>query len=476
MEMARVKSSTMPVTTYPPKRFNVLARREFLRAGLAGFAGLSLPQLFRLRGAAAAPGGEPRQVILVWLIGGASHLETYDPKPDSGSEYRGPFAPIATRAAGLSICELLPNHARVADKFTILRSMVHTGFCHQQGAQQLLTGHPVRELRNKPDDPDIFCIVNALRAGTQRDLPYYVGVNPVPYIGSAYLGPACEPFAVTGDPNDPRFEVPNLNITDPALVQRLQERISLRKNFDQLRRHVDRLGTMHALDAFEAQAWNVLTSTAARRAFDLSREDPRVRDRYGRNAWGQQCLLARRLVEAGVDLVTTTFSGPLCGRVQNWDDHAVNHNVFEGMKLRAPPFDQAVAALIEDLHERGLHERVLLVVSGEFGRTPRISYVASSGDGPASAPAGTVQPGRDHWPNATSMLFCGGGIQPGAVVGATDRRGEYVTERIVGVKDFLATLYKHLGIDADRLAFNNFSGRPIPVLAEGRPILELSRG
>jgi hypothetical protein len=451
-----------------------IRRREFLRAGLAGLGSLSLPELFRLRTEGAlAERRERTAVIIVWLIGGASHLETYDPKPLSGSEYKGPYDPIATHVPGMQICELLPRHAAIADKFTILRSLVHTGFCHQQGAQQLLTGHPVRELRNKPDDPDLFSITHHLRADHSRALPNYVGVNPIPYIGSAYLGPAWEAFAVSGDPNDPKFEVPNIGVADPEQSRRLGARIGLRKDFDRLRRDVDRLGNMQAFDSFESQAWNVLTSSESRRAFDLQQEDPRTRDRYGRNAWGQQCLMARRLVEAGVDLVTTTFNGPLCGRVQNWDDHAVNHNVFEAMKLRAPIFDQAVASLVEDLHERGLDKRVLLIVTGEFGRTPKISYVASTGEGAASAPAGTVQPGRDHWPNATSLLFSGGNIAEGEVIGDTDSRGEHAIERRVGVQDFLATVYRHLGVDAERIAFNNFAGRPVPILSDGKPIVEL---
>lgn len=455
---------------------NQMKRREFLRLGLAGFAGLSLPGLCRLRAVAADSSAAKRErtaVILVWLHGGASHLETYDPKPLSGSEYRGPYNPVATTVPGMDLCELLPQHAAIAGKFTLLRSMVHTGFCHQQGTQQLLTGHPVRELKQEPDDPDLFSITHALRTEGQRSVPNYVGVNPVPYIGSAYLGPAYEPFAVSGDPNDPKFAVPNIGLVDRSQGARLENRISLRKNFDRLRRDVDRLGTMQAFDTFEKQAWDLLTSAAAREAFDISREDPRIRDRYGRNAWGQQCLMARRLVEAGVDLVTTTFSGPLCGRVGNWDDHAVNHNVFEGMKLRAPVFDRAVTALIEDLYDRGLDKRVLVIVTGEFGRTPRISYSASTGEGAASAPVGTMQPGRDHWPNATSLLFSGGGIETGRVIGATDSRGENAVERRVGVQDFLATVYRHLGVDTDRTAFTNFSGRPIPIVSDGRAIREL---
>ena len=237
---------------------------------------------------------------------------------------------------------------------------------------------------------------------------------------------------------------------------------------DRLRRDLDLAGSMGALDQYERLAWNMLSSTAAEEAFDLDREDPRVRERYGRNTWGQQCLLARRLVEHGVDLVTTSLLGPLAGRVHNWDDHAVNHHVFDAMHTRAPIFDQAITAIVEDLFDRGLDRRVLLVVTGEFGRTPRISYAADSA-------SGRMQPGRDHWPNATSMLFAGGGIASGQVIGATDRRGEQVVERRIGVLDFLATMYRHLGIDTAALAFNDFAGRPIPLLNGGTAIPELNK-
>jgi Protein of unknown function (DUF1501) len=238
-------------------------------------------------------------------------------------------------------------------------------------------------------------------------------------------------------------------------------------------RTVDQSGLMTAVDAFDAQAWNLLTSAEARLAFDLSQEPESIRERYGRNAWGQQCLMARRLVEAGVDVVSTEFDGPLCGRVANWDDHAVNHHVFDALQFRAPYFDQAISALIEDVYARGLDRRVLVIVAGEFGRTPRISHVASSGGGVASAPAGTVQPGRDHWPRANTMLFAGGGIRTGQVIGATDPRGEDPIERPVTPGDFLATIYQHLGIDYRRTMLRNFRGRPTPIVNEGSPVTEL---
>src|SRR5947209_6443826 len=184
--------------------------------------------------------------------------------------------------------------------------------------------------------------------GPSRALPNNVGVPPIPYLGAAYLGAAHEPFAVHGDPNDPRFEVPNVGVKDPEQLARLGGRVGLRQRLDGLARHADRLAARDAFDDLQGQAWNVLTGPAARRAFDLNREPDRVRDRYGRNTWGQRCLLARRLVEAGVDLVAATLNGPLCGRVGNWDDHAVNHHVFDAMRYRAPFFDQAVSALIED--------------------------------------------------------------------------------------------------------------------------------
>ncbi|MDA0835286.1 MAG: DUF1501 domain-containing protein [Planctomycetota bacterium] len=451
-----------------------IRRRDFLRFGLGGFVGLSLPNLLRLRavGNQSLP-TKKNSVIVIWAQGGASHIETYDPKPDAPAEYRGPYRSIETRTPGLRFCELLPQHAAIADKFTVLRSHVHSGFCHDDGPQQIFTGHKFQGRRQKPDEPDLFSITSFLRYSPERDLPNYIGLNPIPYLGSAYLGPAHEPFAVYSDPNDPQFEVPNIGLKNSDEQSRLGNRIQLRTRLDRLDRQIDQFGNMEALDRFEAQAWNMLTGPSARKAFDISQEDPRIRERYGRNLWGQQCLLGRRLVEAGVEMVTISLNGPLCGRVGNWDDHAVNHHVFDAMKHRAPPFDQAVSALIEDIHNRGLDENVLVVVGGDFGRTPKISHVASSGGGVASAPAGTIQPGRDHWPLAMSFLFSGGGISPGQVIGATDVRGEHAVERIVGVQDFVATIYHHLGIDAAQTQIINFAGRPIPLVQEGKPIPEL---
>jgi uncharacterized protein (DUF1501 family) len=456
-------------------------RREFLRTGLAAFGSLSLGDLYRLRAQSlATPSSERTAVILVWLRGGMSHLDTLDPKPDASSEYRGPYAPIATRVPGMTLTELLPRHARIADKFTLLRSVAHTGGGHPAGSLQVLSGDPDAADKIEPRHPDFMTVASYLHNDPGRRIPNYVGVNPIvrydsfTIAGPGYLGASYAPFSVHGDPSAPNFRVPNIGLSDAQQQQRLGERLDLQNRFDTFRRELDRSGVMNAMDRFQGQALNLLTRPEAAAAFDLSRENERTRDRYGRNAWGQQLLMARRLVEAGVEIVTSTFDGPLCGRVANWDDHAVNQHVFEALQFRMPTFDQAVSALIEDVYQRGLDRKVLVVVTGEFGRTPRISYEPSSGGGVASGATGTVQPGRDHWPRANTMLFAGGGIATGQVIGATDRRGEDVVQRRVGPHDFLATIYRHLGIDYERVTIPDFSGRPNMLVQNGRAIEELA--
>ena len=455
-------------------------RRDFLQAGLAVSAGLTLPDLLRLRAQAPQPRSTERTaVILVWMRGGMSHLDTWDPKPAAPSEFRGPYAPIATRVPGIRLTELLPRHARIADKFTLLRSMAHTGGGHPSGSLQVLSGDSDAADKLQPVHPDFMTVAHHLRYDASRRIPNYIGVNPIvrydsfTIAGPGYLGGSYAPFAVTGDPSAPGFRVPGIGFDDARQEQLLGQRISLQLRFDTFRREVDRSGVMDAMDRFQVQALNLLTRPEAAAAFDLNREDPRVRDRYGRNAWGQRLLMARRLVEAGVEIITSTLDGPLCGRVANWDDHAVNQHVFEALQFRMPTFDQAVSALIEDIYARGLDKKVLVIVTGEFGRTPRITYEPSSGGGVASGSAGTVQPGRDHWPRANTMLWAGGGIATGQVIGGTDRRGEDVIERRVGPHDFLATIYRHLGIDYERITISDFTGRPHMLAQNGRPIPEL---
>lgn len=472
----------------------MMRRRELLKFGMYGFGGVSLSQLLRARAAAddvvAEPGagrrtsknrhGERTAIILVWQRGGCSHLDTWDPKPDAPTEFRGPYSTIDTNVPGIRLTELLPSLSKCADKFTLLRSIAHTGGGHPAGSLQVLAGDTDAKDKTLPVLPDWMSITNYLRHNPKREIPNYVTVNPVDrydaftIAGSTYLGPSYDPFKVLGDPSKPEFKVPNIGLGDPAVAQRFRKRLELKRGLDRVKADIDQTGIMEAVDDFDRQALNLLTSPNAQAAFDLSQEKPAVRERYGMHQWGQQLLMARRLVEAGVEIVTTELDGPLCGRVANWDDHAVNHHVFNALEHRMPTFDQAVSALIEDVYARGLNRRVLVVVAGEFGRTPRISHVASSGGGVASGAKGTVQPGRDHWPRANTMLFAGGGLQTGQIIGATDSRGEDPVDRRVSPGDFLATLYNHLGIDAARIAVPDQSGRPIPILPQGAAIPELT--
>lgn len=465
-------------STTPFRCSGPLNRRGFMQIGLTGMASLSWPALLKLRAEnALKPNSEKKAIIMVWLPGGQSHIDTYDPKPDIGSEYRGPFKTISTNVPGMQLTELLPMSAKIADKFTILRSMNQKAGGHPAGSMQMLSGDSDERDKPKAKLPDWMSVAHYLRSqGEKRSnpLPNYIGVNPpLEYNGPAYLGDAYAPFAVSDDPNRPNFQVPNIGLSDPAETRRLSDRLALRRSLDKMERTFDKEGELGALDEFESQAMALLTNPQTRDAFDLEKEEAATRDRYGRNRWGQQLLLARRLVESGVEIVTSSLSGPLCGRVNNWDDHAVNQHQFEALRFRMPNYDQAVSALIEDIYARGLDKRVLVVVTGEFGRTPKISFERSTGAGDASAPAGTLQPGRDHWPRAFSNIWAGGGIQTGGVIGASDKRGEDVIERPCGPGDFLATIYHHLGIDSSKVTIEDFNGRPTPIVSYGRPIPEL---
>ena len=295
-------------------RFN---RREFLRTGLTGFSALTLSDLYRLRAQAGPLKSGPRTaVILVWLRGGASHLETFDPKPHAPSDFRGPYKAIATNVPGIHISELLPRLATIADKYTILRSIAHTGGGHPAGSLQVLSGDTDSADKLQPTLPDWMSVASFLRSDRIGTLPNYVAVNAVDrydnftIAGPAFLGPTYEPFKVTGDPNQPNFEIPGLQMRAGEQPERLRRRAELKDRLDVIRSNIDQSGVMDAFDAFHVQALNLLTSVQARDAFDLSKEPDHVRDRYGRNQWGQQCLMARRLVEAGVEIIATEFDGP----------------------------------------------------------------------------------------------------------------------------------------------------------------------
>ncbi|MBP85490.1 MAG: hypothetical protein CMJ64_02045 [Planctomycetaceae bacterium] len=447
-----------------------LNRRSFLEAGSLALGGLALGDLLRLRAKATEAGNKPTDtsVILIWLQGGPSHMETYDLKPEAPSDYRGECQPIETVAPGMSVCEYLPMHAKVADKFNLIRSIAHGFANHAGGAGRFLSGYnPLRPLDPLAQYPCLGPVVSKMLEG-RRDpaMPRYVAnANNVYGGGSASLGPAYLPFVVARDPNDPKFAVNNLSLA-PNLKDRLDDRRALLGAIDGVRSDVDRSGVMEALDKYNQQAVNLLTSDCARDAFDISKEDPKLRDRYGRHRWGQRALLARRLVEAGSSFVTMQMQNPsVPGGIGNWDIHAVNGHLFDDTRARLPIFDRAVATLIEDIYERGLDKKVMVIVSGEFGRTPRINPQKGTS-------SKVIQPGRDHYPGAMSVLVSGGGMQTGQVIGSTTSKGERPKDRKLDPNDLLATVYRHLGIDY-REAVPDHNGRPTPLIPGGTPISEL---
>ncbi|MHC4879307.1 MAG: DUF1501 domain-containing protein [Planctomycetota bacterium] len=446
-------------------------RRSFLQAGVLALGGLSLSDVLRLRAAAKETSSEPdtdTAIILIWLQGGPSHMETYDLKPEAPLDYRGEMNPIRTNVAGMDICELLPMHAKVADKFTIIRSISHGFANHAGGAGRFLSGRdPLRPLDPIAQFPTIPTIVNRMKEARSVGVPNYVGsANRVYGGGSSYLGESALPFVVGGDPNADNFSVPNLSMSS-SLKDRLDDRITLLKSFDDMERDIDRNGSLASMDKFNDKAISILTSDKARQAFDISQEDPKTREKYGRHKWGQRALLARRLVESGVTFVTMQMQNPrVDGAIGNWDIHAVNGHLFDDTRARLPIFDRAIAALIDDLYQRGLDKKVMVVVSGEFGRTPRINPQKGTR-------SGVIQPGRDHWPGAMSVLVSGGNMPMGQVIGSTTANGAYAKDNKLDPNDLLATMYRHLGID-HHAAFLDHTGRPMPILPHGKPIAELS--
>jgi len=462
-------------------------RRSFLSTGTLGLGGLGLSDLLRLRAEAAATGAptgaasvDPdTSVIFVWLPGGPPHMEMYDMKPEAPAEYRGPYRPIHTNVPGIDVCELMPRHAKVADKFNVIRSIAHKFADHGGGHKRFLTGRdPLQPTGFVNDYPMVGSVVAKMRSHLQRGVPNYIcgtarnnhNVDAFSF-GAAYLGSSFTPFTFTGDPTDAKFKIQDLAIEE-SMAERLEDRVELLTSLDRLRRQVDNSGVMDSMDKFNAEALNLLTSSQTRQAFDLSQETEETKDKYGRHAWGYRALLARRLVEAGSSFVTMVMENAYVSPIRyppeavfNWDSHAVNGHIFSDALVRLPIYDQAISALIEDLYERGLDKKVLLVVTGEFGRTPRISYSVGTR-------SKVMQPGRDHWPQAMSVLVSGGGMRTGQLVGSTNSKGEHPQDRPLTPNDLWATVYKHLGINYDH-AFPDTAGRPMPILPYGEPIAEL---
>jgi hypothetical protein len=422
-----------------------ISRRDFFRIGALGVGGLTLADLLCLRAQGAVKETSPKSVIMVYLPGGPSHIDMYDLKPDAPKEYRGEFKPIRTNVPGIDICEHMPLQATIADKFAILRGLKTRG---NHDPTELLTG--IQALASGQIGPNrrpaIGCVVSKFR-GTGGPIPPYVSVSSHKLLQSyddpedpAYLGAAHRPFSVKG---------PILQDLTPATEvsrERLEDRKVLLRAFDNLRRDIDTTQkTLAGRDSHTAQALEMIASTQVRDALDLSREPSKARDKYG---VGIDFLCARRLVEAGVSLVSVAF-------LNHWDSHADN---FKFLRAKLPRYDQAVYALITDLHERGLDKDVAVVIWGEFGRTPKIGDVTPDG--------------RGHWPEAGCALIAGGGLRMGQVVGETDRRAERSRGRAFTSQRVLATLYHVLGIDPAE-TFPDHAGRPQYILDNCEKIAEL---
>ena len=430
---------------------NRVSRRNMLKIGALTGAGLTLPGLLRLRaaetdGQSDDPKQKARSAILVYLGGGPSHLESFDPKPDAPVDIRGPFNPISTKVPGLMISETLPQLAAVADKFSLIRSCCHDNSGHGGGQRYVHTGYKSASAEEEQphDYPALGSIVSKVRGPIRGGLPTYIHVPNGNDGGAKYLGNAYDAFQVysTGRPV-------GMEMTPQLKLARIDDRRHLREALDRFQRTPETQQRMEALDALEQQAVEVLSSPAAQQAFDLSRENDATRERYGQNEFGKCFLLARRFIEAGTGIVSI--------RVGSWDHHGnAGGNIITGVKDNNVPLDQALSALISDLHERGLSEQVVLWCWGEFGRTPKINNDA----------------GRDHWPQAMSVLMSGGGLKSGVVVGETNKKGEFPIDRAVSPADVLATVYRQLGVDPEQ-QFTNNSGRPVSILSHGEPIKEL---
>ena len=427
-----------------------LSRRHLLQLG-APVLGLGLADLLRADalGAETGQSSNPKSIIVFWTDGGISQQDSYDPKPDSPSEYRGMYGTIATSAPGISVTHGLPMQARVMHRLSLIRSVHHENGIHAPSAHWMQTGYFGPTLaRNAAQKPSFGSVIARTLGSRQPPMPAYVTMpksEAFGYQGAVYLGKAFNPFEVGADPNAAEFKVPNLSLPTGLTAHSVNTRRSLLKTFDTFRRDVDESGGMEGLDTFKRQALEMVAGDRMRTAFDIAAEDPVLRDRYGRHRYGQSALLARRLIEAGARCVNINTG--------NWDHH---NDIAKGFETHLPPLDRAIAVLIEDLEARGLLDQVIVYCVGEFGRTPRMNGHA----------------GRDHWADCFSVMMAGGGIKGGQVIGASEKWGGGVKERLVTPQDLLATLYHTLGIPLET-HFEDSSGRPVSIVGSGKPIQEL---
>lgn len=457
----------------------LVSRRGMLKASFAGLGGLTLPGLLQTRAQAAAAGqpiGGNKSVILLWMAGGPSHIDTWDPKPDRPLDNRGPFDVTQTKIPGVQIIEHLPKQAAMLDKFTIIRSVDARNSNHEPN-KVFQTANLAAEARTNPKAemyPSIGSIVGKFHGANQAGMPPYVAfMTSKSHIGFAgYLGKEYDPFIAQQAARLPVYTNVGvdtgtmsggalLNMPTGLSVDRLNNRQQLLQQFDRLRSDLDLRGSMRALDTYSQQAVDMVLGKRAQEAFDLEREPERVRAKFGKHLWCQEALLARRLVEAGVAFVTLDLS--YHGASGTWDTHGDNIPPYGGIKNGLGPllplFDHLTTTLVSDLEERGLLDDTLVIAMGEFGRTPQMGTQDSTD-------------GRNHWPVVMSMLLAGGGMKHGQVIGASERDGGQIKERPVTPGDIAATIYKHMGVPLDATYIDD-KGRPIFIVDQGAPIHEL---
>ena len=420
-------------------------RREFLYVGLLGGLGLTLPQLLRMEASAAkggAPAAKAKSVIHIFLQGGIAHHESFDPKPNATADYRGPFGSVATSVPGVHFGELFRRTAQVADKTAVIRSMTHGEAAHERGVHNMFTGYRPSPAINYPS----MGAVVSHELGVRKDLPPYVIVpNAVEHSGTGYLSSAYGPFGLGSDPANANFAVRDLSLPNGLSQERFNRRRSLLQSVDSHFRSMESSDALDAMDDFYQRAYGMISSQEAREAFALDQEPDKLRDEYGRNQAGQRLLMARRLVESGVRFVSVLYGG--------WDHH---NNIHSGFRNLAPNLDQALARLIRDLDDRGRLDETLVLVSTEFGRTPRLNSTN----------------GRDHWPRVFSVMMAGGGVKGGAVYGASDALGADVDSNPVSPEDLARTVYHQLGIDASKRLMAA-GDRPIDIVNGGRVVQEI---
>jgi len=430
------------------------SRREFMYVGLVGGLGLTLGDYFQQRALAADPlvaepgtvpakEGVAKSVIHIFMPGGMASHESFDPKPDAPVEYRGPFGTVRTKLEGEVFAELLRETGQVADKITVVRSLTHGEAAHERGTHNMFTGYRPSPAIQFPS----FGSIVSEEFGPRQNMPPYVCIpsEPNPFAGPGYLSSAYGPFSLGADPANGNFRVRDLNLPGGVDDKRFSQRRSMLETVDHHFRSLEKSDSLHAMDTFYQRAYSMISSQKAREAFDMSKEPDAIKEQYGRNAAGMRMLMARRLVEGGVRFVSMTYGG--------WDHHV---GITQGFRSQMPQFDKAFAALIRDLDSRKLLDSTIVMLSSEFGRTPKINQTE----------------GRDHWPKCFSIVLAGGGFKKGQIYGASDSTGAEPDHDPLTVEDMAATVYHQLGIDPDKRIMSP-GNRPIDIVRGGKVVAEL---